>query len=393
MYLSRRALARAGGCGLLLCLLAGRLPAQWAWTQGADGTDVWLTATQDGTALFDLRVGAAGAISQLNYRPNHSQDLLANPYGDNDTDRVIQWTLWSDTYAAVSDTGPEPFNEDLAGSGDGTFSPTVAVNSTGQVLDVYSVPQDQWDRALNGVMQARYSSLTRYEMLPDGVLKVRRVVLTGAIANEPDGGSRYDVYFEEWNPFRVDGNSFDAFALSLDAGGIPDWWYQAGDNIPYYQYLPATNSFGYAVIYQAAAWQTMPVIGVVFGAKDLSVASDAELVNTSGRHVFNSMGWGAGTPEDQGIALLPALQLFDVPSGSVIDTTYYLVLRPFADAALKSELESLAASAPAPSLYGPSHAFSGELGGIVATLNRNLNASGIRTDHLASLLPPGGPAP
>ena len=92
------------------------------------------------------------------------------------------------------------------------------------------------------------------------------------------------------------------------------------------------------------------------------------------------MGWGEETPEDQGIALLPALQLFNVPSQSVIDYTYYVVPRPFADPGLKPLLESLAAAAPAPAVYGPQHAFTGELAGIiVAALGRNVNAPGVRT--------------
>ena len=372
--------------GLLLCLAASRLPAAWTWAERNDGTDLWLTASRDGSALFDLRLGAAGSIAELRYRPAGGQDLLANPYGNNDTDRVVQWTLWSDSYAATSAGVSEPFNEDLAGSGDGTFTPTVAVQSAGPVLDVYSLPQDQWDQSLNAAMQARYSALTRYELLPNGVLKVRRVVLTGSVANQPDGGRSYDVYFEQWNPFRVDAASFSAYALSLDAGGRPDWWYRAEDNVPYYQYLPAVNSFGYAVIYQEAAWQTQPVVGVVFGTQDVAFAPDPELGSTSGRHVFNSMGWGEQTPGDQGIALLPALELFAVPSQSVIDYTYYLVLRPGADAALKSDLETLAAATPAPTLYGPSHVFSGELGSIVATLGANWAAPGFRTDHLGGLI-------
>jgi hypothetical protein len=351
-----------------------------------DGTDLWLTAVQDGNPLYDLRLGSAGSIAEVRYLPAGGRDLLANPYGNNDTDRVIQWTLWSDTYAAVSGGASEPFNEDLAGSGDGTFSPTVAVQADGRTLDVYSVPQDQWDRTLDGAMAAPYSSLTRYRMLPDGVLQVRRVVLTGTVAPAPDGGRSYDVYFEQWNPFNVGPAAFNAYALSLDANGIPDWWYQAGQNIPYYQYLPDTQSFGYAVIYQTAAWQTMPVIGVVFGTRDLSMAPDPGLAATSGRAVFNSMGWGEDTPDDQGIALLPALELFAVPSQSVIDFTYSLVLRPGADAALKPELEALAAANPAPAVYGPGHAFSGELGVIVAALGANLSAPVVRTDHLGGLV-------
>ena len=82
--------------------------------------------------------------------------------------------------------------------------------------------------------------------------------------------------------------------------------------------------------------------------------------------------------------------MFNVPSQSVIDYTYYLMLRPGADAALKSDLEALSASAPAPALYGPNHAFLREqLAGIVATLAGNLQAfsAGLRTDHLAALVP------
>lgn len=381
---------RTAVCALLLSLVASRAAAAWSWRQHRDSADLWLTAAQGGRPLFDLRVGSAGSLAEFDFRPAQGEDLLASPYGDNDTDRVMQWTLWSDSYAATLDGVTEPFNEDLAGSGDGAFSPTVAVRSASGVLDIYAVPQDQWDRALDGAMQARYSCLTRYEMLPEGVLKVRRVVLTGAIAGAPDGGRSYDVYFEEWNPFKAAASAFSAYALSLDGNGVPDWWYRAGYNIPYYQYLPATQSFGYAVIYQESGWQTQPVIGLVFGAKEVRIAPDPSLAATSGRHVFNSMDWGLPGTEDQGIALLPALQLFNVPSGSVIDYTFYVLPRPHADAALKGELEALAAAAPVPALYGPDHAFSGELASIVRKLGANLGAEGIRTDHLAPLERPAG---
>jgi hypothetical protein len=366
-------------------MLAERATAAWSWTQHRIGSDIWLTSYRDGSELFDLRLGSGGSIAELLYHPEDDQDLLANPYGNNDTDRVVQWTLWSDSYSAVSGGVTEPFNEDLAGSGDGTFTPTIAVSPGPAIIDVYAVPQDQWDSSLDSSMQARYSCLTRYEMLPDSVLKVRRVVLTGTVSGQADGGRVYDVYFEEWNPFKVSGNSFDAFALSLDSNGVPDWWYRANYNIPYYQYLPVVNSFGYALIYNESALQTMPVIGVVFGTRDLEIESDLGSSAPVGRHVFNSMGWGSETPDDQGISLLPALEMFNVPTQSVIDYTYYLVLRPNAGSSLKSELEALSAATPAPVLYGPGQALPGDLPAIVEQLRRNLNAPGVRTDHLASL--------
>jgi hypothetical protein len=386
----RLRLAKAGGAAALFCLLAARAAAAWSWTQHRDASDVWLTAALDGTSLFDLRLGAGGSIAELRYRPNGDTDLLANPYGNNDTDRVIQWTLWSDTYSALSGGVSEPFNEDLAGSGDDTFSPTVAVQAGPRTVDVYAVPQDQWDRTLDGAMQARYSCLTRYQMLPDGVLKIRRVVLTGPVAKVADGGGSFDVYFEEWNPFKVGDGLFNAYALSLDPTGSPDWWYAANDNIPYYPYFPAVDTFGYALIYNQGARSTLPVIGVVFGTQELQVVSSAGAAAPVGRHVFNSMGWGSETPDDQGIALLPALEMFGVPSQSVIDYTYYLVLRPAADAALKPELDALSAATPAPVLYGPGEALPGDLGAIVVRLGQNLNATAVRTDHLAALVQPGG---
>jgi hypothetical protein len=151
------------------------------------------------------------------------------------------------------------------------------------------------------------------------------------------------------------------------------------------------NSFGYAIAYNESALQTMPVIGVVFGTQELRVVSGAGAAAPVGRHVFNSMGWGSETPDDQGISLLPALEMFDVPSQSVIDYTYYLVLRPGADASLKPQLESLAASTPAPVLYGPNEALPGELNAIVRQLRRNLSAPSVRTDHLAGLESRRGP--
>jgi hypothetical protein len=379
-----RRLVGIGGGAAIFCLIAGQAAAAWSWAQHREGSDLWLTASQNGTKVYDLRLGAAGSIAELHYVPDGDQDLLANPYGDNDTDRVIQWTLWSDSLSAMSDGVSVPFNEDLAGSSDDVFSPTVAVSSGRSAVDIYAVPQDQWDQSLDGAMQARYSCLTRYELQPNGVLKIRRVVLTGSVANQSDGGG-YDVYFEEWNPFKVGENSFDAFALSLDSTGTPDWWYSADYNIPYYQYLPVGDSFGYAIAYHQSAPQTMPVIGVVFGTQELRIVSAAGAAGPVGRHVFNSMGWGSETPDDQGIALLPALEMFDVPSQSVIDYTYSLVLRPGADASLKPQLESLAAATPAPVLYGPNEALPGELNAIVGQLRRNLTAPGVRTDHLAGL--------
>ena len=66
--------ARTASLGLLLCLLAARLPAEWTWSPRTDGSDLWLTAAEDGNALFDLRLGSAGSIAELHYLPAGGRD-------------------------------------------------------------------------------------------------------------------------------------------------------------------------------------------------------------------------------------------------------------------------------------------------------------------------------
>jgi len=56
---------------------------------------------------------------------------------------------------------------------------------------------------------------------------------------------------------------------------------------------------------------------------------------------------------DRGIAVLPALEVQKVVSGSVIDFTYYLVLRDGVDPALKATLDNYAGSGAGVKLYAP----------------------------------------
>ncbi len=372
----RRCLALAVPC----LVLAPPLAAAWGWTEQVRGADLWLTAAENGTPRFDLRLGAGGAIAELDLLPGGA-DLLAAPYGANETDRVMQWTLWSDSISAAG----EPFNEDLAGSGDGAFSPVTLVRRNLGTLDVFARPEDQWDRALNPQTRAAYPALTRYQPLANGVLAVRRVVLLGAPAGPAAPAGAYDVYFEQWNPFRAGPGAFDALALSLDGAGAPNWWYRANYNVPYYPYFPASSTFGYALAYHEAGWPSAPLAGVAYSTAALR-RIDPSVAAVGGGPVLNLMDWGSQTPSDQGIALLPALQLFSVPPGSVLDFTYYIVLRSAADPNLRSDLQALVAAAPAPALYGPDHRFIGELAPIVATLRRGPSQPGVRTNHLGPLL-------
>lgn len=353
-----------------------------SWGLEASEGCLWLSDRDCGRDLFDLRLGGGGSIDEIIHGPG-GQALMASPYGGNDTDRVFQWTLWSDSYSAEAAGIIEPFNEDLAGSEDGTFSPVVSVAHAGSAVDVYAVPQDQWDRSLNAQMRARYSCLTRYEPMPGGEIRVRRVVLVGTAAGTQDSDGRYDIYFEEWTPLRVGDDAFDSLALELDGAGSPVWWYRAGVDIPYYPGLPAQSTFGYALAYRGGALRTAPVIAIVFGTKPLAIKSDAV---ATGQPVFNSMDWELSDGTDQGLAMLPALLMQNVAPGSVIDATYYLVLRPSGGEAVAAQLRRLAAATPPPVLYGPGSVYSGDLAEIVRNLRRNADEAGVRTNQLAALI-------
>lgn len=353
----------------------------WTWKTSINQGDVWLRSEAGGQGMFDFRLGAGGAIAELRDIQADNKRLLSPSFQGEATDRIIQWTWWSETVTNVVEGLPafeHRYNLTQGGTFSGGISPSMSVHikEGSNIVDVYSVPLDQWKTEQQPHMKGKVSALTRYEMAPNGVLKVRRVMLVDHVKLRGKKMGFENLYIESWSPFDRSG-TFDGLALAVDSSGNPTWWYLAGTNIPNYPGLAVASTSGYAVVYRNGSHQTNTAVGLVFGKGQVSPATDGN------SHVLNLMTW------DNGIGILPALNLTNVAPGSVIDSTFALVPRRALDAEMAAQLTALVPQIPAPVVHAPgSKTFTGELGGIVKQLRTNLKESGKRTQNLAALVVP-----
>ncbi|MCE5276881.1 MAG: PEP-CTERM sorting domain-containing protein [Planctomycetaceae bacterium] len=367
---------------ILIPLSASARGQDWAWNVAVSGGDIWLASSGGGVPTFDYRIGASGAISEMRDVPDAYQRLLSPSYAGEATDRIVQWTAWSNTVRYEATSLPDfekRFNLTQGGNFAGTISPTMAVeyNPAAGRLDVYSVPQDQWKTENAAAMQSKFSALTRYEMLDQGVLAVRRVIRVGAVTLQGAPATFDHLYIEGWSPFDRSSTTFNALALGLDAAGNPNWWYRAGYNIPMYPGFDVdTQTNGYAVVYDEDAYASSTAVGLVFGKRQIVSDGSAD------KYEVNSMDW------NNGIGILPGLTMYDVAEGSIIDQTILLVPRRQLDAGMRDLLVSLVGQVPAPVLCAPGTTFTGELAMIVSRLSGYVDASGQRTDHLGGMFTP-----
>ena len=353
-----------------------QVSAQWSWSPFVFHDHVWMRSFDNGQPMFDYRIGAGGAIAELRSIPDGFQRLLSPTFNGELTDRVIQYTTWSETI-----TNPVPglpqfehrYNVTQAGTFSGLISPTMAVevDATRQTVDVWSVPQDQWRSQQQAAMQSATSTLTRYEMVADGVLKVRRILRVGDVLLNGSLTSFDHLYLEAWTPVDRSSDTFTALALSLDASGTPNWWYRAGFNIPRYPQFDVASTKGYAVAFNEQTPFDSTALGVVFGRQPVASSGASDV------HRFNSMDW------NNGIGLLPGMHLYDVDTGTIIDQTLYLVPRAGLDAETSDLLTDLATQVSAPAVYRPGTIFQGELDHIVRRLNQQV---GTRADALGPLV-------
>ena len=107
---------------------------------------------------------------------------------------------------------------------------------------------------------------------------------------------------------------------------------------------------------------------MVFGKTQMAVAEpdDRELLGLRQRQFRCAPASASPTP-------LPA---------RILDLTYYLVPSYGLNSAFTTRLDNLVAATPAPVVYPPDHAFTGELATIVQRLNDNLALPGVRSDRL-----------
>ena len=378
----------------------------WSWTiicwdtydGGVPVTDIYLRASYNGAAQYDFRLGPGGCIDAMRWRAGSTYHLLSPTSVGEHVDRVIQWGFWGadlyDPHDGLVDQ-QNYFNINLAGShGRGIpadsfvaaneiFTPTMSVVVNGNVVDVYSVPQDPWWQAHVPNQAGKIACLTRYEMVGYGALKMRRVIrVCEATSPNHDSEDPFEMNIRAWTPFMKSAETFTAIAYEMNTSGQPVNPVYSG-NITSNQLMSSTN--GYAVVFNGQNPYSMPAVGFVFG-NDTPV----RYTGSGGNAWLNVHEW------DTGICPIPVLKVYDCPPGSIVDQTYFIVARPVCCVSLRNMVVNLASQVPPMTIYGPDYDYDDQdptedelldiLDDFDDILNTNPTAA-MRTRHLGNLLP------
>lgn len=367
---------------------AAPLSAGWNASSWIDGCDIFLSAQLNGASAWTVRLGPSGVISEL--KNNTGVALLSPAWGNERTDRVIQWTLWD--LGMFASTGSWPvsplFNVTQAGTFDDNSNPRppnsispilkAVLSSNPTRVDIYSRPQDQWYAQNQAVFTGKFASLTRYEIVGPGILTIRRIVLLGEATKYATPEAYHEVYFEAWTPMKR--NPFTAIAFSASPSGVPAWWYRNGYNIPHYQNFPVSTTGGYAIAYTESGYATKTAAAICFGTAPANSWSGG-VPTPTGSHTLNSMEWNTGT------GLLPSLHLFTPPVQTLLDVRYGIVVGPGLNSDFMTRIGYVNSKLPAPRVLAPGITIDGELATIRTTLQNLLTGSDANLLRSSSLGP------
>ena len=358
------------------------LPDGWTHQLFNDGTDIRLqTFDSNGDDAFAFRFGSIGAISNL-IDSRTGQELLAPSYQGEVTDRVVQWVLWETGHTVVYDV-PEldkyrdRFNLTSAGTFDNRLNGTVDVNATSGTLDVWAVVDKQWQPSLETHIDGTSTGLTRYEVLDNGAILVRRVIRVGDIFLEGQEVELENPVFVGWFPWAD--SAFNSMALGINPEGVPNHWYAEGFNIPNHQNQPVQDTRGWVTMYNRNNLANGTTMSVVFGenAGEIHLADGS--ITDMRRFLFNSLDF------DNGVAINPALWTAGLPAGSVIDQSYLLIPGQGIQAGTGAMLDSLSSALTPPQVYHPGAQLDDELADIVNRLIDLTSESQVETDHLGQI--------
>jgi len=363
----------------------------WLWKVTTRGAHLRLESYYKDNLYLEYRIGAAGVISAINDNLGHAS-LLAPPFREEITDRVIQWTLWSNGITnpvAGLAASAQRYNVTQAGTRGNrgssfqvgnSLAPTISVDidRAADTIDIYSVPQDQWEPSEQAAIQNKVSSLTRYTLLAGGALSIKqfnyidKVMLNGAEVRFDD------LYMEMWLPLASSREVFSGLALSLNVDGSPNQSYSnhatGRSTIPSYPHFPAQRTSGYAVAFNAEN-PRRTALAVVYGVQNVLSSNARDGLELNMRDYKNVM------------AILPGARLWQVPAGTVTCKEFVLMPGPNGlTAGLASQLDRQVQTMSRPAVYRPGEVMPPEVSAIAQTLSKNVFERGTRTDALGDLV-------
>ena len=405
---------------LALALLSGTAMAQSTFRAETDATNVWLRHKINGATQYQYRLGAGGGIADLKHLACNQMSVLAPPVDVEVTGRVIQLVTWDqDRPLPGKDPADEnsDWNVNQAGSWNqnsnqqNLFTTTVqvVVNSAKTQVDVYAVADLQWREELRlpapaAAFAGRISMLTRYQTQDDGTLTIRRVAWLGTPRLRPQNGSQFQdlswvsPFVQHFVPLNggFEPNRYDSITKDFNPNGSPQIFHKflsastpdSSDN------TAASATSGYAAAFdgKAECAGQRRYAAVVYGKIAVQQAPNGAQYTTTWQRLIRARTLSSA-PSMSLIA--PALRFSStVPAlngpGIVLDSTVKFVTGPEIGTA-RARLDGLVPTIPAPAIYRPGHAFTGELATIVSKLQANqglalpANAPG-RTNALGPLV-------
>lgn len=368
----------------LIFQLNAALPDGWRHSLFKDSSHVRVrTYDAAGKEAFYSRFGSTGVISSIQ-DSRAKRQLIAPPFKNESTDRVLQWTIWETGSKVVHDVPSLPWFEDRfnitqAGTYRNVFQGTVQVvlDSVNGQLDVWSVHDRQWKSELEPYLGGVFTSLTRTNMLDGGAMLVRRVIRVGKVTKYGSPVNISDPLFEAWSPFAD--SAFDAIALDVNSSGTPTWFYINSRNIPHYPHWPALTTRGWAIAYHRSRILSGTMIAVVFGRDAGSVILPNGQTAAPRRYDLNTMDFSGG------MAILPGYWPGSLPEGSLVDQSFIFLPGFGISATTPRMLDDLVNRLPPPCTYHAGAVLSGELSVIADRLSTLQTEKQTRTDSLGTV--------
>lgn len=405
---------------LALALLSGTANAQSTFRAETDASNVWLRHKINGATQYQYRLGAGGGIADLRHTACGNMSVLAPPVATEVTGRVIQLVTW-DQDRPLPGLPPNDENSAWNVNQAGTWNQNtnqqnlfqttvqVIVNAAKTQVDIYSVADLQWREELrlpapNAAFAGRISMLTRYGLQDDGTLTIRRVAWLGTPRLRPQNGSQFQdlpwvgAFAQHFVPLNggFASNRYDTITKDFNPNGSPQIFHKflsastpdSSDNSA----ASATSGFTAAFDGKAECSGQRRYAGVIYGKGGVVQDPNGAQYTASWQRLIRARSF----PTVPSMSLIaPALKFSStVPvlngPGIVLDSTVKFVTGPEIGTA-RARFDGLVPTIPAPALYRPGHAFTGELATIVSKLQANqglalpANAPG-RTNTLGPLV-------
>lgn len=334
--------------------------------------DIWLQYSSTDGQIYKLRLGSTGAIS--NIINSESTELLCPSYQDEKTDRIIQWTLWSETLQNPITTLPKfEYRYNVTQSGDfkGNFNPTLSITVDKDTINVYSAPILNWKSEQQTYFTGGFKALTQYKINPNNtsIIHISRYIFVDKIFYSNQLTKLGSVYLEAWTPLHK--SIYNSIAMSFNSNYKPEWWYD-DKNLPQYPNFKLDNTNGYMIAFDSTNFDNES-FAIIYGKENLS--------KDQGEVLINMTSWNTG------IGLLPALSINNLEQYNLIELNYAIMFNKGLNEKFITIVESTVHTIPKPKIYNTITIQSNKkLYDIYNTLYRLNSINGIQTDQIGTLL-------